>query len=157
MLLGEHGSAKEVILSAQEALERLENTEISDDAYLPPLDQLLTLIDANALGTPSQLCICMFMEWNPAIPRLKLRRKTAPATLQPLVAGIVRVARAHGEGCSTDQGRSIIQRICKFVQAANSWVKAVADSSEEHSSCNVSRFSLVGCSTANELLGNRRF
>lgn len=62
MLLGEHGSAKEVILSAQEALEWLENAEISDDTYLPPLDQLLTLIDAYALGTRSQLPMCLFME-----------------------------------------------------------------------------------------------
>ena len=62
MLLGEHGLAKEVILSAQEALEQLENPEFSDDAYLPPLDQLLTLIDAYTLGTHSQLRICSFME-----------------------------------------------------------------------------------------------
>ena len=53
------------------------------------------------------------------------------------------MTRAHGEACSIDQGRSLIQRVCKLVQAVNSWAESVTDSSEERSSCNVSYFSSV--------------
>ncbi|KAF8341783.1 hypothetical protein F5887DRAFT_975970 [Amanita rubescens] len=121
-LLSKHGSAKEVIISAQEALERLENTEIQcDDTYLSPFDQLIILIDVYAS----------------AIPRLKLRRKTVSETLRPFVTDITKVTCAHGEACSIDQGRSLIQRICKLVRAVTSWAEAVTGSSEERSSCNV--------------------
>jgi len=67
MLLSEHGSAKEVIISAQEALERLENTEIEcDDTYLSPFDQLMILIDVYASGKHSETSIYprLFMKWS---------------------------------------------------------------------------------------------
>ncbi len=54
-LLSERGSVKEVIISAQEALERLENTEIQyDDTHLSPFDQLIILIDVYASGRHSK-------------------------------------------------------------------------------------------------------
>lgn len=145
MLLSERGSAKEVIISAQEALERLENAETQcDDTCLSPFDQLIILIDAYALGKHSKRDTSMILnKWNSAIPRLELRRKTASETLRPFVTDITKVTRAHGEACSIDQGRSLIQRICKLVQAVNSWAEAVTGSSEEHSSCSVSHFPLV--------------
>ncbi|KAF8345431.1 hypothetical protein F5887DRAFT_1158926 [Amanita rubescens] len=92
--------------------------------------------NSRSLPDPSQGLLCKVWLSTRIMLRLKLRRKTASETLRPFVTDITKVACTNGEACSIDQGRSLIQRICRLVQVVNSWGKAVTGSSEEHSSCN---------------------
>ncbi|KAK2465079.1 hypothetical protein APHAL10511_002887 [Amanita phalloides] len=121
-LLSNCSPAKEVVIATQEVLERLENIEVqSDDGHQSPLDQLIVLIDVYAS----------------AVPRLKLRRKTASETLRPLILDLAKVVRALCEACSIAQGRSIIERTSNFVQMAKLWVTSATDNGGEQSLCDV--------------------
>ncbi|KAM6492323.1 YAP/Alf4/glomulin domain containing protein [Amanita muscaria] len=123
-LLGIYSPAKEVIMAVQEALERLKcfggHVDDNEQSHSSPQDQLILLIGVYAS----------------AIPRLKLRRKSASDTLRSLMVELEKAVRTHGDGFSTNQGRSVIRHTSSLVQEVSTWIKRVTESTEEQASCN---------------------
>ncbi|KIL56923.1 hypothetical protein M378DRAFT_188495 [Amanita muscaria Koide BX008] len=123
-LLGIYSPAKEVIMAVQEALERLEcfggHVDDNEQSHSSPQDQLILLIGVYAS----------------AIPRLKLRRKSASDTLRSLMVELEKAVRTHGDGFSINQGRSVIRHTSSLVQEVSTWIKRVTESTEEQASCN---------------------
>ncbi|CAA7268417.1 unnamed protein product [Cyclocybe aegerita] len=112
-LIGECGSAKEVVMTVQEAVERLAPSfDDPDDAgtsreepSVRKVQQLVVLIDLYAA----------------AIPRIKLRRKSASETVEPLFSELDAVLKfARGEA-TRDEGRSLISGVSRLVQRVWTW------------------------------------
>ncbi|KAF8954890.1 hypothetical protein BDZ97DRAFT_1862360 [Flammula alnicola] len=143
-VIGECGSAKEVVMTVQEAAERLERTleaeydeeeEEEEDQSKEggagegvaehakrnsPVTQLLILIDLYAS----------------AIPRQKLRRKLASDTLRPLFEDLEGIVKLAGRKATQDEGRSMIHSIARLALNTKEWVdKANVNSPEDNHVC----------------------
>ncbi|KAJ7053285.1 hypothetical protein C8F01DRAFT_552006 [Mycena amicta] len=111
-LVGECGSAKEIVIAVQEILERVaralavEEEDDSDDST-PPAQQLLSLIRLS----------------NSAIPRLKLRKKSPSETLKPLLSQLGRTIHLAGPQLTRDQGREVLSGLCQLSGNAFVWAQ----------------------------------
>ncbi|KAJ6484410.1 hypothetical protein C8R47DRAFT_554346 [Mycena vitilis] len=123
-LIGECGSAKEIVIAVQEILERLaislemEDEEETEDAINEsPADQLVSLI---------HLC-------NSAIPRLKLRKKLPSETIRPLLSQIESTLQLSGPRLRREQGRRIISSISELSLEVLSWATGL--NAEDSAAC----------------------
>jgi len=147
-MIGESGSAKEVIIAAQEAAERLKQS-FEVDLDEPDIDeagdrslkrhsrneQLIVLVDLYTKGDHNRVL------WSPppnvyykAIPRLTLRRKSATETVRPLLQELTDVINLAGVGMSSLHARRIISSYAHLSQGVFDWVKSVTDNSPQEKS-----------------------
>ncbi|KAF8911608.1 hypothetical protein CPB84DRAFT_1762365 [Gymnopilus junonius] len=135
-LMGEHSSAKEVVMVVQESLEALERTLESEDEgdedqgkegeskegkpkANSHVDQLLALIDLHAS----------------VIPRLQLRRKSAQDTIRPLCKELEAVIQYASVKATLAQGRSLLSRIANLSKRIWEWVQGSASVQEDIQAC----------------------
>ncbi|KAJ7152650.1 hypothetical protein C8R43DRAFT_1127108 [Mycena crocata] len=121
-LVGEHGTAKEVVIAVQEVLERisisLEMEEEDDETTNASLsDQLISII----------------LLYNSAIPRLKLRKKSPSETIQSLLPQLDSAIHLAGPRLSRDQGRQVISNVSQLALNVLSWAKDL--NSEDVDNC----------------------
>ena len=173
-IIGDCGSPKEVVMAVQEAIEQLERLLDSDVAVGDNDDrrsddkegcqsiarksklnstttQLTILID---LYGSCKFCIgqseCfLILKYTKAISRMKLRRKSAPDTLRPLLNQLQKAIQLTVPMLSTHEGRAIISGITVLCRKIAKWAETVAR--EEHED---TRLSKVGNSPMS-LLGLR--
>lgn len=157
-LIGEHSSAKEVIIAVQEATERLESTmskrlddiddEDDDDVeekYLAPSSQLVSLVSLYStckvyLERPSWLVLS---DSSTAIPRLTLRKKTASETLSPLLTQLKSVIHAAGGQCTRDEGRDVIRGVSRLIRNVLAWVRKSSHAKKDELSTCIVRILLL--------------
>ncbi|KAI5115846.1 hypothetical protein M0805_004834 [Coniferiporia weirii] len=105
--LGECGNAKETVIAVQESLERILHTlsgndELEDEKIFLRLERFLLLY----VG---------------AIPRLKLRKKSASETLKPLFADLPSIIEKASPSFSRAEGENAIQLILKLLSCVITW------------------------------------
>ncbi|EDQ98039.1 uncharacterized protein LACBIDRAFT_336329, partial [Laccaria bicolor S238N-H82] len=127
-LIGECCSAKEVVISVQEAVERLEVSLNADDDGFEEVEQE---IPRQAASSPVVRLSILTGLYAASIPRLKLRKKTAPDTLRPLLTELETVNLMAGSTASTEEGRALISATASLVKRAAQWVKGIPDAKEE--------------------------
>ncbi|EDR06734.1 uncharacterized protein LACBIDRAFT_299557 [Laccaria bicolor S238N-H82] len=127
-LIGECCSAKEVVIAVQEAVERLEALFNSDDDGSEEVEQESP---QQAASSPVVCLSILTGLYAASIPRLKLRKKTAPDTLRPLLTELENVNVMAGPTASTEQGRALISATASLVKRAAQWVKDISDAREE--------------------------
>ncbi|KAF8067892.1 hypothetical protein FPV67DRAFT_1163310 [Lyophyllum atratum] len=137
-LVGECGSAKEVVMAVQEAVERLASVCEGDDEDEDDAG------DGSTLSYPSQLTILVEL-YSACLPRLKLRRKTASETLRPLLLDLESVIQLASTRASQEEGRTLISSVSHLVNRLEVWSKAVGDSEDEAKVCNELLKSLLDC------------
>ncbi|KAK0487129.1 hypothetical protein IW261DRAFT_1446036 [Armillaria novae-zelandiae] len=122
-LMGRCCNAKEIVIGAQEAVERLDHLLADvdlDDEQVQLNGQLLTLVRMYAA----------------AIPRLKFRKKPASETLRPIVKELASAFRRAGAHSSRDEGRQIMEASADLVVKLDSWAKTQPDAQkDEIASC----------------------
>ncbi|KAI5115346.1 hypothetical protein M0805_008069 [Coniferiporia weirii] len=105
--LGECGNAKETVIAVQESLERILHTlsgneELEDEKIFIRLERSLLLY----VG---------------AIPRLKLRKKSASETLKPLLADLPSIIEKASPSFSRAEGENAIQLILRLLSCMITW------------------------------------
>ncbi|KAF8189305.1 hypothetical protein BJ912DRAFT_967076 [Pholiota molesta] len=140
-VIGECGSAKEVVMAVQEAVERLQRTlEIEDEEdtnegedneetkkapeagkQTIPMGQLLILVDLYAS----------------AIPRIKLRRKSAEDTLQPLFEELQKIIDTTSSIATKEESRNTIAGISRLSSNVLKWVACNVDPKEDSEACKI--------------------
>ncbi|KAF8157056.1 hypothetical protein B0H34DRAFT_483918 [Crassisporium funariophilum] len=136
--MGECGLAKEVVMAAQEAVERLERLLHSDDDEGNDEEQLSETNEMTSSGTTppkkssilTQLTLLVDL-YASAIPRLKLRRKSTVDTLRPLLQDLGAVLQLACHRGTIDEGRAIISSVGKLVEKAFDWVASVSEIDSE--------------------------
>ncbi|PPQ78415.1 LOW QUALITY PROTEIN: hypothetical protein CVT25_011890 [Psilocybe cyanescens] len=122
-VIAQYSSAKEVVMAAQEALERLErslepDSEEDDDEvkgqredtkHNLALSQIIVLIDTYAS----------------AIPRITLRQKSAADTLRPLCKELGTLVGLVTSNSTRSQGLALLSSILTFVEEVGQWTDAV--------------------------------
>ncbi|EDR02134.1 uncharacterized protein LACBIDRAFT_310068 [Laccaria bicolor S238N-H82] len=127
-LIGECCSAKEVVISVQEAVERLEvSLNVDDDGF----EEVEQKVPQQAASSPVIRLSILTGLYAASIPRLKLRKKTAPDTLRPLLTDLENVNVMAGSTASTEEGRALISATASLVKRAAQWVKDTPDAKEE--------------------------
>ncbi|KAH8115901.1 hypothetical protein DFH11DRAFT_1582778 [Phellopilus nigrolimitatus] len=109
-ILGECGNAKETVISVQEALERLlrDLTSEEEDLENDPENVIRRLERALLL-------------YIGAIPRLKLRKKSASETLKPLFADIPPVIERSSSYFSKEYGQIAMRLVCRLLSNTVPW------------------------------------
>ncbi|KAL1709609.1 hypothetical protein EV121DRAFT_286362 [Schizophyllum commune] len=151
--MAECSPAREVVIALQEALEHVASQyddDAEDDAHRNLAKSLVQIIDL----------------YSAAIPRLKLRRKTATETIDPLLQEITRVVNLASTNCSRDDGRDILSAVARLASSTLRWIdsldidRAAADEAERRmsraledavSSCSGSIQSALSQRTFNDL------
>ncbi|KAJ3493003.1 hypothetical protein NLJ89_g11116 [Agrocybe chaxingu] len=112
-LIGECGSAKEVVMTVQEAVERLAPSfDESDDAGTDREEPSARKV---------QLLVVLIDLYAAAIPRIKLRRKSASETVKPLFSELEAVLKLAGGESTRDEGCSLISGVSRLVQQVWRW------------------------------------
>lgn len=134
-------------MAVQEAIERLENSfhALDDDSLeegntgtenLTLVSQLVVLVDLYASGMLYP-CLQAIFTTDTAIPRIRLRRKSALETLQPLLEEIeimIPTAAAHA---SIREGQAMIESVSNLTERVVPWARS--DDAQGTESCNVCR------------------
>ncbi|KAF8656958.1 hypothetical protein AX16_002313 [Volvariella volvacea WC 439] len=127
-LIGECGSAKEVVIVAQEVLEMSlkqgnwdddEHEGVEDEGKIPYAEQLLRVVQLLTV----------------AFPRLKLRRKSALETLEPLFKELWVTLDNAGPQVKKEPGRALIQSICRLTETTNNWVDLQNEDAKQKDMC----------------------
>ncbi|KAF7321675.1 hypothetical protein MKEN_00688900 [Mycena kentingensis (nom. inval.)] len=114
-LVGECGSAKEVVIAVQEALERVSRAFAAEEH------------EEGEQSTPAERLLLLIYLSSAAIPRLKLRKKTPSDTLRPLLTQLERTLNLGGSQLSRTQGREVINGVSQLVESAFVWCQAFQD------------------------------
>lgn len=133
-------------MAIQEAVERLkssldkEDDGDEDQKGLPPPAQLVTLVElyssCRSFTYGSTMQTTTYRDT--AVPRLKLRRKPASETIQPLLSELEAVVELAGRQASRDDGRALISGTSILAKRVASWVKTSYNvSGDEVMACNV--------------------
>ncbi|KAL5521578.1 hypothetical protein ACEPAF_2326 [Sanghuangporus sanghuang] len=132
-LLAECGNAKETVMAVQESLERLRHDLICSDEFS---------------GVKAFLRLeRLFHLYIGAIPRLKLRRRSASDTLKPLFADVVPVIESIGSHFKRDEHDSLAKLTCRLVSCTLSW--SAQQGNEGHSVVKALCRSILSASVAN--------
>ncbi|KAF7984425.1 hypothetical protein HWV62_14488 [Athelia sp. TMB] len=126
-LTGECSSAKEVVVAVQESIERI-TAVIQDDAEEIELDKADQRSPAGQLGVLISL-------YASSIPRIKLRNKSASATISPLLKDLEDTMRMLPLQIVPDEGRALIEITCSAVEAVYRWVLSMDIPSEDLLKC----------------------
>ncbi|TDL19556.1 hypothetical protein BD410DRAFT_726943 [Rickenella mellea] len=117
-LLGECGNAKEVVIAVQEAMEHLREelsaVEFDSDNDEAELESSTRSTSYKQLGKLLDL-------YSSAIPRLKLRQKTAAETLRPLLSDIQGIIELAGPLFNNTDGRVILEKVARLVERCAKW------------------------------------
>ncbi|KIJ97359.1 hypothetical protein K443DRAFT_9953 [Laccaria amethystina LaAM-08-1] len=127
-LIGECCSAKEAVIAVQEAVERLDVSFNSHDGGFEEVEQK---VPQQAASSPVVRLSILTGLYAASIPRLKLRKKTAPDTLRPLLTELETMNVIAGPKASTEEGRALISATASLVKRATEWVKGSPDAKEE--------------------------
>lgn len=129
-LLGECSNAKEDIIAAQEAIERLDNIFNTDpdegeenEVHLSACSQLNRLVSFYRSGTSRFSQVSHLYLLLVAIPRLNLRTKTASETARPLLKDLETAIRSAGPLCSREEGRELITSVSNLASGLMDWAK----------------------------------
>lgn len=140
-LLGECCSAKEVVIAVQEALERLEisfeaeeNSEEDDPDYRSLNEQLLQLIRLYESGKLFYIATMWSCYIFTAVPRLKLRKKTASETIKPLFSHMQSVLELSRANATRDEGREIIVAVSNLCHKIALWAQLQPETQGDESS-----------------------
>ncbi|KAI0944793.1 hypothetical protein AcW1_001644 [Taiwanofungus camphoratus] len=116
-MMGQHCSAKEVVMAVQESVEMIQHASQSEESeedhendredlsVLRQMDRMLRLYAA-------------------VISRLPLRKKTPSQIIQPLFSDMQSVILQAGCIASAEDGRTLIASISRSVVAVNEWIKS---------------------------------
>ncbi|KAG6812527.1 hypothetical protein H0H92_002418 [Tricholoma furcatifolium] len=116
--ISECGSAKEVVMAIQEAVEHCVSTTIGDD------EDESDESDAPKLSITSQLMTLVDL-YSACIPRLKLRRKTTSETIKPLLKQLEDAISHLSSHASSEEGRGIIKSVSLLVTRLAAWARSV--------------------------------
>ncbi|EDR02088.1 uncharacterized protein LACBIDRAFT_332712 [Laccaria bicolor S238N-H82] len=141
-LIGECCSAKEVVIAIQEAVERLEVSLNADNDGFEEVEQK---VPQQAASSPVVRLSILTGLYAASIPRLKLRKKTAPDTLRPLLTELETVNLMAGSTASTEKGRALISAMASLVKRAAQWVKGILDAKEEDALGFTDAYTFLGC------------
>ncbi|KAL5514388.1 hypothetical protein ACEPAG_2476 [Sanghuangporus baumii] len=133
-LLAECGNAKETVMAVQESLERLYHDLISSDDF----DGIKAFLRLERL----------FRLYIGAIPRLKLRRRSASETLKPLFSNVVPVVETVSGHLKRSEYDSLTQLACHLVSCTSSW-SAQQGNEQDHSVVKTLCRSILSASVAN--------
>ncbi|KAI5900554.1 uncharacterized protein SCHCODRAFT_073984 [Schizophyllum commune H4-8] len=151
--MAEYSPAREVVIALQEALEHVAS-QYDDDA------------DEDAQRSLAKSLVQIIDLYTAAIPRLKLRRKTAAETIDPLLQEITRVVNLASMNCAREDGREVLSAIARLASSTSRWIdgldidRAAADEAKRRmsraledavSSCSGSIQSALSQRTFNEL------
>ncbi|KAG5636248.1 hypothetical protein H0H81_008651 [Sphagnurus paluster] len=126
-LIAECGSAKEVLIAIQEAVEILNHTLHDDNDDEEE--------GTHALSLPNQLTTLIQLA-SACIPRIKLRRKPASETIRPLLSQLESAISLSGTHSSRKEGRALVASVSELVQKVELWVKSlVSEDSGEIKVC----------------------
>ncbi|KAL5498720.1 hypothetical protein ACEPAH_2075 [Sanghuangporus vaninii] len=133
-LLSECGNAKETVMAVQESLERLYHDLISSDDF-GGIKAFLRLER-------------LFHLYIGAIPRLKLRRRSASEILKPLFSNVVPVVESVGGYFKRSEYDTLAHLTCRLVSCTSSW-SAQQVSDQDHSVVKALCRSILSASVAN--------
>ncbi|KAH6901001.1 hypothetical protein BKA70DRAFT_1159128 [Coprinopsis sp. MPI-PUGE-AT-0042] len=116
-LITECSSAKEAVIAAQEALERLQaQLEGDDDDDIPSaIDTLIEIVNLYAT----------------AMPKISLRKKTAFETALPHVTEVQGAIEHSGQHLSKAQSRVLLSSVSLFIESVYKWVEGKDSSKGE--------------------------
>ncbi|XP_006455730.1 hypothetical protein AGABI2DRAFT_187913 [Agaricus bisporus var. bisporus H97] len=122
-VMGECSSAKEVIIAVQEETEKIINRleEGEDDGW------------EDGDGSEKRKLLTMFSVCCSAIKRLKLRKRTASETLQPLLSNLRRAMEAISVRVKSDDAKVLMGDIESMVSAMSKWVGNLPTIDDEES------------------------
>ncbi|KJA26965.1 hypothetical protein HYPSUDRAFT_63726 [Hypholoma sublateritium FD-334 SS-4] len=137
-LIGNCSSAKEVVMTVQEAMERLERAlerEDDDDEKDEAKDEDV-LHSRKQNSTIIQFLILIEL-YSSAIPRIKLRHKTASDTLRPLLDELENVASLASSHSTQNEACDILSSISKLSINIDKWVasNATDGSKDDRATC----------------------
>ncbi|TFK41716.1 hypothetical protein BDQ12DRAFT_678392 [Crucibulum laeve] len=127
-LIGQCGSPKEVVMAVQEAVERLEESLRADDADDED-NEARKDGKKKTLSLPGQLGQLVEL-YASAIPKLKLRRKTASETVRPLLLELDTAVSLASGRASKDEGRLLISNVSILAAKVIGWAKDFANVDE---------------------------
>ncbi|KAL5476761.1 hypothetical protein ACEPAI_2947 [Sanghuangporus weigelae] len=133
-LLAECGNAKETVMAVQESLERLYHDLLSSNDF----GGIKVFLRLERL----------FRLYIGAIPRLKLRRRSASETLKPLFSNVVPVVESVGDHFKRSEYDSLAQLTCRLVSCMSSW-SAQQGNEQDHSVVKALCRSILSASVAN--------
>ncbi|KAI5832171.1 hypothetical protein K523DRAFT_414386 [Schizophyllum commune Tattone D] len=110
--MAECSPAREVVIALQEALEHVASQyddDAEDDAHRNLAKSLVQIIDL----------------YSAAIPRLKLRRKTATETIDPLLQEITRVVNLASTNSARDDGREVLSAVARLASSTLRWIDSL--------------------------------
>jgi len=143
-LIGECGSAKEVVMAVQEAAEKLEcafeedsDGEDQDESRIGSpkphrttsnVGQLKIMLELYASGEFHSVFTRFhsFRYYSVAIPRTKLRRKSASETIQPLFKELEHILQISGSRASCQEAREIFSSTALLARSIPSWCATLA-------------------------------
>jgi len=143
-LIGECGSAKEVIMAVQEAAEKLERAfeedsdgEDEDESKIGSpkphrttsnVGQLKIMLELYASGEFHSVFTRFhsFRYCSVAIPRTKLRRKSASETIRPLFKELEHILQISGSRASCQEARTILSSTALLARSIHSWCATLA-------------------------------
>ncbi|KAJ6571633.1 hypothetical protein B0H19DRAFT_663396 [Mycena capillaripes] len=128
-LIGECGSAKEIIIAVQEILERVDGALSLEMEEEDEEDETENIVSES----PSDQLISLIHLYKSAIPRLKLRKKSPSETIGPLLLQIESAIHLAGSRLSRDQGREIISSVSQLSSNVLSWATGL--NSEDSAAC----------------------
>ncbi|KAF9459714.1 hypothetical protein BDZ94DRAFT_990885 [Collybia nuda] len=113
-LMGECSSAKEVIIAVQESMEHIRaSVQLEDEEDEGP--------NMKELSFPSQLNILIGL-YTSAVPRLKLRHKTAFETINPLLAELQEIIPSMVSRATCEEGRALITSVSQVLNNILKWI-----------------------------------
>lgn len=139
-ILGECSSSKEVVIAAQEATEQIRAALAADEdedgnqttQTQSPSHQLVRLLTLYAAGMDSSFTALLWLIGTiAAIPRLKLRKKSAFETIRPLMNELekaINVAPAHA---TRNEGLHLITAVSQLVLCVAPWATNQAKDATE--------------------------
>lgn len=138
-MMGQCSSAKEVIIAVQESMEHLgvlfqaddEDDEGLDAKSHPLPSQLLSLIELYTSGRALNDVGGFTLTLLPAVPRLKLRQKSAFETINPLLVELQEMIPLAAARATRDEGRALIVSVSNLATQITRWMKTGLDLKED--------------------------
>ncbi|KDR72651.1 hypothetical protein GALMADRAFT_252818 [Galerina marginata CBS 339.88] len=134
-VIGECSSAKEVVIAVQEAAERLEHSlEADEEGDGEPEEQAKEAEEppekTKRISISNQLIALMDI-YASAIPRMKLRRKSASDTLVPLLQELEAIIGPASGKATRTEGRLLLFSAATLAKRVRGWVDLVSLEDEE--------------------------
>ncbi|KAF9450507.1 hypothetical protein P691DRAFT_758101 [Macrolepiota fuliginosa MF-IS2] len=117
-IMGECSSAKEVVMAAQEQVEQIAERAEDDDG------------DEKERGWVERLVELVEL-YRAAIPRLKLRKRTASETLQPLLSDLRRALEAVSVHATAPDAKVLVNTVGDIPRAVFKWVQDLPEVDQE--------------------------